>query len=115
MNLFEISKIPFKEKKLLVAEACLMYRKLKQVSKQLEETEVELSDVVRMGNLQNIKSLSMFETIMGLLEPDHAFIIESEFLNNEKTRETIGHKWSKSTYYKAKHGAIDNFIFLLFA
>lgn len=114
MNLYQISKIPFKEKKQLVSEACLMYKKLRNITSMQITQASSISDSLRSTNLQNIKALSMFEMILELLNNDENIIIENEFIKHRDPT-WYEEKWSKTTYYKIKHQAIDQFIFLLFA
>ena len=112
MNLYDIGKIPLKEKKLLVSEACLMFQKLKKTS-QLNKNML-ISDKLKQKNILNIKSLSIFETILSLLSEDEVRIIQNDFIKKKKSDWYQDH-WSKTTYYKIKNRSIDRFIFLLFA
>lgn len=114
MNLYQINKIPFKEKKTLVQEACLMYKKIKTSAAMIRERGETLSEATRKKSLDNFKGLSIFETVMGLLNPEEYLIIKNEFLSSTDSLWYLN-KWSKTTYYKIKHKAVDQFIYLLYA
>ena len=114
MNLCQIEKIPFKDKKMLVHEACLMYKKLKQLVRMSGNFKNSAPIDLREQNLKNFESFSMFETILGLLSPEQNIVIENEFLKNREAT-WYEEKWSKSTYYKIKHQTVDQFIYLLFS
>lgn len=91
-----------------------MYKKLKEINKKLESQNLSVNDNVKATHMSNIKTLSMFEMIISLLHPNHAWIIEQEFLNDRPYYEHQ-EKWSKTTYYRIKHEAIDQFVFLMFS
>lgn len=114
MNLYQIEKIPFKDKKMLVHEACLMYKKLKQMVRMSGKLKESMPINLREQSLKNFETFSIFETILGLLGPEQSIVIENEFLKNRETR-WYEEKWSKSTYYKIKHQTVDQFIYLLFS
>lgn len=116
MNLFEIGQIPYKEKKLLVSEACAMYRKLKNTEKIFRNKSLNASDVVKAKNLINIKSTSIFDIILGLLSKEHFEVIQNDFINSEIIPSNwYEEKYSKTTFYKIKHDALNHFLFLIFA
>jgi len=83
MTLETIRNIPFKEKKQLVAEACLMFKKLKGVKTVIEnkQTAMRLSDSIIIDKKQTMKSVSIFETILSLLETQQAMIIKNDFID----------------------------------
>lgn len=109
MTLQNIQQIPIKEKKFMLQELCLMYRKLKSVN----DTHV-LRDSGKKINTINEKTISMFDTIIALLPEEQARIIESEFVNGRKIK-WQDQRWSKTSYYKFKNMAIDQFLYLFFA
>ncbi len=83
MNLETIRKISFKEKKILVAEACLMFTKLSGV-KNIIESKMEtmkLSDSIIMKKKQSMKQISIFETILSLLDSKQSMIIQNDFID----------------------------------
>ena len=116
MNLEIIRKIPFREKKALVSEACLMFSKLLNTVKfvEREEQKLILNDSVIMSKKRNIKSISIFETIFSLLDQKLSTIIKNDFIDKISPFWYEEHM-SKSNYYKLKHQAIDQFLFLLYA
>lgn len=100
MVLSIIKKIPFKEKKTLVKEACEIYLKAKQINDNKSE--------------QRNKAVAMFETLISLLDHREQRIIKNDFI------EKLDKDWYKSysskyEYEKRKRSAIDNFVFILFA
>ncbi len=117
MKINEIRDIPWKEKTFLVTEACLMYKKLissKEMVKKQEEI-TKLSDAIKFGSLENLRSLSIFETILGLLKSEYSKIIKTEYIQTYHEFQWYLNHWSKTTYYKLKHEAIDQFLYLLYA
>lgn len=81
MTLQNIQQIPTKEKKFMVNEICMMYRKLRTTNNSLQ-----LSDSAAKLSAINEKTVSMFDTIIALLPKDQQTIIEAEFLNGVKLR-----------------------------
>ena len=116
VNIANISAIPYAEKKILVFESCLMYRKLFKTNKLLDEKKksLKLNDSAQIESWKTLKSISIFETIISLLEPELGLIIENDFIKL-RNQNWYNDYWSKSTYYKLKHQAIDQFIFLFYA
>lgn len=109
MTLQNIQQIPNKEKKFMIHEICLMYRKLRTVN----ETTA-LRDSVEKINAINERTVSMFNTVLALLSSEHQQIIETEFINNKKMK-WQDYQWSKTLYYQIKNEAIDQFLYLFFA
>lgn len=109
MNYNNLERIPYREKKFLVKEACMMYKKLKLTdminSSSLSDAEL---------GLQGKKHLSIFTSILGMLTKDEKEIIIRDFINPDNPQWYVD-TYSKSTYYKLKHQAINNFLFLLYA
>ncbi|WKX02684.1 MG284/MPN403 family protein [Candidatus Mycoplasma mahonii] len=116
MNLEIIKNIPFAEKKFLVSEACLMFRKLQESSKVIldKSLTMKLSDSVKLNSLENIKSISIFETIFSLLEPEQSQLIKNDFINKNDKFWYLEY-FSTTAYYKLKHKSINMFLFLLYA
>lgn len=113
MNLEFIKQIPSKEKKLLIHESCLIYKRLKKTSSDMKLKE-GLSDIIRNGTIAGIKSLSMFETLIGLLSAEHQLVINKDFIE-ESPVDWYSEYWSKTKYYNIRAQAMDNFVFLLYA
>lgn len=113
MNLEYIKTIPSKEKKLLIYESCLIYKRLKQTTIDMTNKN-KLSDVITNKNINGIKSLSLFETLLGLLSQEHQTIITNDFIE-EKNEDWYKEFWSRSKYYTLRGKAIDHFVFLLYA
>lgn len=109
MTLKDVQKIPLKEKKFMIHEICVMYRKLRKTN-----IENVLNDSAKRVNEINNKTVSMFDTIISLLPTDYATVIETEFINNKKLR-WDEYPWSKTTYYNIRTAAINQFLYLFFA
>ena len=115
MNVISLNEIPFKEKKTLVHNACALYKKMQLYKKFVtEKRHMNISDVIEDVNRQTFKSSSLFESLVEMLSTDHKMIIQKEFID-ETESEWWKEYWSKSTYYKVMHEAIDNFLFLFYA
>ncbi|WP_127942862.1 MULTISPECIES: MG284/MPN403 family protein [unclassified Mycoplasma] len=118
MSIESINKIPYRDKKLLITKVCLMFKKIKNAHN-IYETKFKhsnnLSDSMRKQNLLNIKTMSIFETILSLLRRDYVQILEKDFIEVDPNPHWYLQHWSKTTYYKLKHEAIDQFLFMLYA
>ena len=121
MNANEVKEIPYAEKKLLVSEMCLMYKKLsktdsilkKKIVDREKNMENKLEDSVYTNMLEARKSVSIFEAILSLMSPAETLIIQKDFIEhgNAGWYKDI---WAKTTYYKIKHKAIDVFLTLMY-
>ena len=121
MNIKEIEQISYVEKKLLISEMCLMYKKLKRTSKVITNkadkrgipSDQKLNDSVYVNIMENKKVVSIFETILSLMSTEESMVIEKDFINpgSSTWHKTI---WSKTTYYKIKHRAVDVFLSLMY-
>ena len=116
MNIKTITNMPLKEKKSFVFESCLMYKKLKLINSKTKLLEKHRRKNVFLKNYDktNQKSISFFESMLNLLEPEQRLIINKEYLEEQTIQNWYQEKWSKTTYYKIKHQAIDNFLFLIY-
>ncbi|UWD34126.1 MG284/MPN403 family protein [Mesomycoplasma molare] len=102
-----MKKITYIEKKKFMEILVLMHNKF-----QIENTlELKNKNNTKL-ELFNMKTKSTFSKIMELLEPEYAYIIKKEFIENEK--EWFKEHWSKTTYYKNINKAIDRFLFYLY-
>lgn len=118
IDIESINSISYRDKKILVSRACLMYRKIKS-SKNLIEVKLKhaniLNDIEKSSTMLNLKTMSIFDTILNLLERDLHLIISEDFIDiNPDSKWYLKH-WSKTTYYKLKHEAVNQFLFMLFA
>ena len=118
MNIKEMEGISYVEKKLLISEMCLMYKRIKKMSNIMIEKrgvhyENKLNDSVYSKIMENKKVVSIFETILSLMSPEQSMIIQKDFINpgSSSWHDDI---WSKTTYYKLKHKAIDVFLSLMY-
>ena len=116
--MIDLKNIPFTRKKALIRESCLMYKLIKNRINQIEAV-AESNDIVMKPihikvALQEHKRASTFEMLFGLLEKEEQTLISNDFLlvsDYDWWRKT----YSKSTYYKLKHQAIDKFVGLLYS
>ena len=86
MNIKEMEEISYAEKKLLLTEMCLMYKKIKKMNSIMMEKkdinhENKLNDSVYVNIMENKKVVSVFETILSLMKPEESMIIEKDFIN----------------------------------
>lgn len=108
MKTKEIENIPYKERKDFVLKSCLMYGKIIKQREYLKRFKGNI-------NLNNIDTISLFENILELLNRDECLIIQNDFIKGEEYSNWYLDHWSKSTYYKYKHEAINKLIYLLFS
>ena len=106
----KILDIPFMDKKNYVMQTCLMYKKLKDTRENYEEKEFE-----KDFNLKKYDPISLFEKIIKMLSTDEELIIRKEFLERNGSSNWYLDYWSKSSYYKYKHEAINKFLMLFFS
>lgn len=104
-------KLTFKEKKQLLQNACFFYKKVKQIKTIInlkargtkKETNPKIDEYDEMNK-------SIFEHILENLEPVYSLIITKVFLEKPKEETWYMDYFSKSTFYKRQHEAIDEFI-----
>lgn len=114
MNLRMISKIDTKDKKHLLNEICIMYRRLKKSHLMIDTDRLTLADSVQPSNkLFNKKSISIFNTILELLPEDQKEIINNDFIY-KKNPFWYEDQYSKATYYRIKNDAMNNFLYLFY-
>ncbi len=117
MNIDNITNLTYREKKMFVSRACLMYKKIKN-SKNLLEAKIKHAHVLHDSNttneMLNLKTMSLFDTILSLLNKDLLLIIKQDFINIDKDPRWYLRHWSKTTYYKLKHEAINQFLFMFY-
>ena len=93
-----------------------MYRRVKLLNRKTNDLFLDVSDVAKLNTSATFKSVSTFEIVLGLLNRDHYEIITNEFMNSEITpNDWYEKKYSRSSFYRLKHEAVDNFLALLFA
>lgn len=107
---YEIEKIPYTEKKALLANTCLMYKKLKSTEESFKKFEFK-----EEWDLNKYDAVSIFEKITKLLNEDEYIILKNDFINVKQDRNWYLDYWSKSSYYKYKHETIDKFLYLFFS
>lgn len=117
IDIDNITNLTYREKKMFVSRACLMYKKIKN-SKILLEAKFKhaniLNDSQAKQEMLNLRTMSLFDTILSLLSKELLLIIEQDFINiNQDPRWYLNH-WSKTTYYKLKHEAINQFLFMFY-
>ena len=94
MNANEVKEIPYAEKKLLVSEMCLMYKKLsktdmilqKKISEREGDMENKLQDSVYTNMLEARKNVSIFEAILSLMSPAESLVIQKDFIEHGNAR-----------------------------
>lgn len=116
MNFMEINQVPYKDKRRLVTDICFMYKKIKQTKAYFSLNGWEVNDIIKNKNLFDGKHISFFEVILEMLPLNNQEIIKKDFLEPDKyVRNWYEEKYSKSTYYKFKHEAVNKFLLLFFA
>lgn len=86
MKIEEIGLIPISKKKIIVREMCHLYKKL-----QLLEINQKNANILMEENknkdrkIKILKSKSIFEGILELLDSNQQLIITNEFLKNSNT------------------------------
>lgn len=114
MKIEEIELIPLSKKKIIVREMCLLYKKLKLLEVNQKNGEKLMSEnKINKNKIDLIKSKSVFESILELLDQNQKLIIDKEFMN--KKEDWSEDYWSRSTFYKRKNDAINTFLFYLYA
>lgn len=89
MNILGLQDISYKEKKALVTSACQIYKRLCAVKDYIRQksktSKVSLSDRIVDAGRETFKSVSLFETLLGLLSADHALIIKNDFIDGRSS------------------------------
>lgn len=115
MKIEEIELIPLSKKKIIVKEMCYLYKKLQLLEINNKNGKKLMSENKNEEQKRKIlKSQSVFEGILELLDNNQQLIIKNEFLNNSNIDWSDDY-WSKTTFYKLKNKAINIFIFYLYA
>ncbi len=118
INILGLQDIPYKDKKALVMAACQMYKRLYAIKGFINEKktggQLSLNDKIVDAGRESFKSISLFETLIGLLNVDHALIIKKDFIDDKHDEKWYENHWSKTTYYKIKKEALDAFLFLFY-
>lgn len=116
MSLVDIREIPYKQKKRLVSDICFMYKRIKKTKNYFTLNGWEVNDVVKNKNIFDGRNISFFEVILKMLPANNQEIITKDFLEpDDHLRNWHQNFYSKTTYYKLKHEAIDKFLLLFFA
>ncbi|AJC49618.1 MG284/MPN403 family protein [Mesomycoplasma flocculare] len=100
------SEWSFVEKKSLVS-FLFLYHKASKLNSQKEK----VYETLGLSNKMDDLPISSIERALSLLEPKYTKLLIKEFIDND--RNWIKKYWSKSTYYKNMHKAIDQFIIIL--
>ncbi len=115
MKIEEIELIPLSNKKIIVKEMCNLYKKLQLLEiNQKNAKRLMTENKNQQIKTEILKSKSIFEAILELLDKNQQLIIKNEFLN-KRNMEWSEDYWSKTTFYKLKNKAINVFIFYLYA
>lgn len=96
-------------KKTLVA-LLFLYHKSTKLTSQREKVYQTLG-IVEKPKENKEEEVSAIERALSLLEPKYTKLLIKEFIDNDYS--WIKKYWSKSTYYKNMHNAIDQFIIIL--
>ena len=114
MNLIELEKIKTKDKKHLINEICLMYKRMLKSKTLAEKALLFLSDTTKVNSkILNTKSVSIFDTILEILPQEQREIIVRDFINKEDYFWYL-EKYSKTKYYQIKNSAMNNFLYLFY-
>lgn len=115
MELEHIKKIKFSSKKNLINNICNVYVDIKKQEKFFElnkfKTNNELLEIKKMNNM---KDISFFEIALNHLNKWDKKIITKEFIEKKKENWFLDY-WSRSSFYKKYHDAVDNFIYILYS
>lgn len=106
LSLNAIEKMSFAEKKQFVYNMFLMHKKI---------LVLRNSELLNKNLKKNVKSpefKSTFELIVEQLDPKFSWIIEQEFTS--KNHNWVEEYYSKSTYYKYFHKALDEFLYFIY-
>ncbi|MGL5308642.1 MAG: MG284/MPN403 family protein, partial [Metamycoplasmataceae bacterium] len=92
----------------------LLYKKLKLLEVNHKNGEKLMNENrIKENKIELLKTKSVFESILELLDQNQQLIIDKEFMN--KKDDWSEDYWSRSTFYKRKNDAINTFIFYLYA
>ncbi|MDJ1645605.1 MG284/MPN403 family protein [Mycoplasma phocimorsus] len=108
-------KLTFAEKQKLIKDACQMYRRygtmiIKKNSDRFSVIELKK----HLSEIKNVKFLSIFDQVLNLLSPTSYLIIYNDYINQNSKKDWKDMYFSKTTYYKRKHQAVDEFINCMF-
>ena len=85
MKIEEIELIPLSKKKIIVKEMCFLYKKLKLLEiNQKNGKKLMDENKIQEQKMNILKSKSIFESILELLDKNQQLIIKKEFLDNIK-------------------------------
>ncbi|UUD36946.1 Uncharacterised protein [Mycoplasmopsis californica] len=111
-----IKKLDFTSKKNLVKDACKLYKRVKGVQlsdEVLKRYNTSAKNTLELNKTMKVKSI--FEQILNLLSPTSYMIIDNLFLKEHEEKEKwIDQYFSKTTFYKRQHEAIDEFLDYLY-
>lgn len=110
-----LEQLDFASKKKLVRDACHLYLRIKNLNisnKIASKYNMSVKRQLEIDN--NLKIKSFFEQVLDLLSPTSHLIIENLYLKRDISKNWFDKYFCKTTYYKRKHDAIDEFLAYLF-
>lgn len=109
LNSKAIEKMSFSEKKKFVYRMFLMYKKI-QIMKNTQKIHSNLHKEQLPEYIEENKST--FELVLEQLDPQYSWIIQKEFSSDSANWSE--EYYSKSTYYKTIHKALDQFLYFIY-
>lgn len=107
----ETNKLSFVEKTKLVKDACQIYKRYKMMNINTNPDRTSVNKLKeKLAEVKNIKFLSIFDQVLNLLIPTSYLIIYNDYIAENKRGNWRDLYFSKTTYYKRKHEAVDEFI-----
>ncbi|CAT05351.1 Uncharacterised protein [Mesomycoplasma conjunctivae] len=104
----QINKMSFVYKKNLISQIF----KLHKAAKVFNE-KGRILDQLSISKEPYMQVQSNVDKVLEILDPKHSSLLIKEFIEQDK--EWIEKYWSKSSYYKHIHKAIDEFIYYLYS
>ncbi|MDI4567716.1 MAG: hypothetical protein E7Y34_01370 [Mycoplasma sp.] len=110
-----LKKLSFSEKKSIVKSSCSFFKKM-QVSNQTLENKAKFYGLDReaLNTIVENQPISYFEKMLKIMDVNHRLIIQNDFIEQSKNSSWYENYWSKSTYYKLKHEAIEEFLSFIY-
>ena len=114
MNLIQLQKIKYKDKKNLINEICLMYKRMLKTKTLTQKALLFFGDPDKTDSrIINSKSVSMFDTILEILPKNEREVIVKDFIDREDSFWYL-ERYSKTKYYQIKNSAMNNFLYLFY-
>ena len=92
----------------------LIKNRLEKLRAITDDNGVSIKPMYIRVTLQENERISTFEMLFGLLSKEEQLVISNDFII-QSDQEWWKSTWSKTTYYKLKHNAVDKFVGLLYS